>query len=273
MYCPVSDLTGRDSSANVAGSHVVQPYSPLNPAPCDEALFNRPEGTSSMPRSADTSSSDQYRFGTFTPSDVRVRVEPMLRIQGYTDLDRVRPKIRHVAQEMAALAERSFQPQAQFRRLRVEACADGVLQLETGTGFRSDAFAHFLSDSSEVVVFVLTVGAELDRVSQSAMDNEQLLEAVFLEAAGWLGIEAVTKQFNAHLRHLAAAQGFRLTRRISPGYSFKVGGQMHEWSLYQQVALFALFAGADPPVSVLESGAMLPKMSRSGLYGLRPAVT
>ncbi len=222
-----------------------------------------------MPSSVDTFSSTQSRVDTFVPRDISVRVEPMLRIQGYTNLERVRPKVRDIAESMAALAERSFQPQVRFRRLRVEECAKGVLRLETGVSFRSGAFPRFLSDSSEVVVFVLTVGAELDRVSQSALDNEQLIEAVFLEAAGWLGVEAVTKRFNAHLRRLAAEQSYRLTRRISPGYSFKVDGRMHEWSLYEQDALFELFAGTDPPVRILDSGAMLPKMSRSGLYGLR----
>ncbi len=52
------------------------------------------------------------------------------------------------------------------------------------------------------------------------------------------------------------------TRRLGPGYV--------DWPLEEQAALVALLDGAPLPVRLLDSCAMIPKKSRSGLYGLRP---
>jgi hypothetical protein len=42
------------------------------------------------------------------------------------------------------------------------------------------------------------------------------------------------------------------------------------WPLEEQPALFGLFGNAELPVSLMSSCAMSPKLSRSGLYGIRP---
>ena len=42
-----------------------------------------------------------------------------------------------------------------------------------------------------------------------------------------------------------------------------------EWPLEEQKSLFALFEGRAISVQLLDSCAMIPKMSRSGLYGVR----
>jgi cobalamin-dependent methionine synthase I len=63
--------------------------------------------------------------------------------------------------------------------------------------------------------------------------------------------------------------------RLGPGYSYKRPGSSDGarvmWPLEQQRELFALFAGSALPVELMESAAMRPKMSRSGLIGLHRA--
>ena len=67
---------------------------------------------------------------------------------------------------------------------------------------------------------------------------------------------------------MVGPEGLRPTQRMGPGYSYKVDGGLEMWSLEDQRQLFEVFEGVDLPVRLLESCAMLPKMSRSGLYGL-----
>lgn len=193
----------------------------------------------------------------------------MLRIQGYTDLSRVRTVVSKTAEAMAILAENCFDSQVSYLRIPIKNCIEGVLTLETLSVFHCDAFSKFLINCHEVIVFVLTVGEQFDQELGNLQREDKLLEALFFENAGWLGVEMITRQFSHFLREQATQRGERISRRLSPGYSFKLESKVSEWSLYEQTELFELFDGKSIPVYILESGAMIPKMSRSGLYGIK----
>ncbi len=133
---------------------------------------------------------------------------------------------------------------------------------ETGVTFHSAEFAKVLGRCREVVVFVLTLGAGFDAEAERFTANEEIVEALFMEMAGWIAVERVTKNFAGHLASLVRGEDLAPTRRLGPGYV--------DWPLEEQAALFALLDGAPLPVRLLDSCAMIPKKSRSGLYGLRP---
>lgn len=192
----------------------------------------------------------------------------MLRIQGYTDLERVRRPVRAAADEAAASVERLLDAQVRFRRVDVESCSEDALRLAGGETLHCNAFGRFLGDCSQVVVFVLTAGSRIDAELEKLAEAERLLDMLFLETAGWLAVEAITRAFTAHLRASVAREGFKITRRMGPGYTYPSTGGDAEWPLDEQGKLFALLGGENMPVTMLESSAMQPKMSRSGLIGL-----
>jgi len=208
----------------------------------------------------------------FRPGSITIRTDPMLRIQGYRDLDRVRPLIKKTAGIMAQVLAQTIDAVVHYRQMPVSECTDGMLTLEGGTVFRCDAFSRYHAASEQVLVFVLTLGQRLDEAA-TEFGKQQLLEQLFLETAGWLGVEAVNRQFATHIKQQVFEQGYRLTRRMAPGYNFKKDGQDCPWALEDQKPLFALFDDTELPVSILESCAMLPRMSRTGLYGLVPIQT
>lgn len=199
---------------------------------------------------------------TFIPEDIRIPAEPLLRVQGYRDMDRVRAPIRQAAEETAARAEAALAPAAYVCRADVRSCADDVLTLTAGSTFQSAEFSKVLTDCQAVFATIVTVGTGLDDELQRCLTDDDILSALFLETAGWIAMEKATKALRAHLTALAQGEGHRLSRRLAPGYS--------DWELTEQAVLFALFDGVDVPVRLLDSSVMLPKMSRSGLYGLLP---
>jgi hypothetical protein len=203
--------------------------------------------------------------GHFVPRGLTIPVDPLLRMQGYRDLARVRERVRKIAATAAALAEGLVAPEAHYRRLRIEDCTESTLRLNTGAVFHSQAFDKALSGCTEVVVFLLTLGPKLDEEVARLSTRDDLVTALFLEMAGWLAVERSTKQLAEHLWSRAGAEGLRLSRRLAPGYA--------DWELAAQRPLFDLFAGIDLPVQLLESNAMMPKKSRSGLYGLGATAT
>ena len=72
-----------------------------------------------------------------------------------------------------------------------------------------------------------------------------------------------------------SAEGLSLGPRLGPGYSYRLEGlpaeKRVEWPLEQQRELISLFGDAKLPIELLESAVMLPKMSRSGLFGIERA--
>jgi len=215
---------------------------------------------------------NDYECLEFRPGEIAIRTDPMLRIQGYRNLDQVRPIIKKTAGNMARVFAQACDAVVHYRQLPISECTDGMLILEGGTVFRCDAFSKYHAASEQVVVFVLTLGNGLEETA-IGFDKQQLLEQLFLETAGWLGVEEVNKQFVTHIREQVGKQGYRLTRRMAPGYSFKKDGKDCPWPLEDQKPLFALFDDTELPVAILESCAMLPRMSRTGLYGLVPMQT
>jgi hypothetical protein len=204
------------------------------------------------------------------PSVGAIRAERILRIQGYTDPGRVRPAIARAAQAMAELACAKSEPVVAYRDVPIVALEQGALELEGGVRMHCLAFERQLQGCSAVCVFVLTLGPAISDEVVRLTDAGDLLEAVLLETAGWLAIEEATRHFKSRVREQALVRGERITSRMGPGYSYKIGSRISAWRLEEQSELFRALGDGALPVRLLSSGAMTPKMSRSGLYGLAP---
>lgn len=210
------------------------------------------------------------RYGVFRPTGVPLRPDRILRVHGYKNPAKVRSAIREAAENIGRRAETLFAPEVHYRRLAIRTLGAADLAVEGGLVFRSEAFPHYLAEAREVVVAVATMGAALDRDVIAHMDRFEPLEALFLETAGWLGIESLTMQFGGFLRERARKEGYRVTCRLGPGYDYKVSGRSVAWSLEEQERIFAAFEGFELPVTLRPSCVMLPKMSRTGMFGLAP---
>ncbi len=211
-------------------------------------------------------------IGSWTGQPVSVDPRQILRVHRYPDPDAVRPVIQDAARRIAEQVVAIAAPVAVYRQVRIESCTAEALRLQGGTEFRCDAFERFLGDCSHVIVFVLTLGPKLDERVVALMDEFEPLDALFVESAGWLSIELATRQFASHLRQKLRAEGRALAHRMGPGYSYRKergGAERVEWPLREQTDLFKLLEGEALPVELLSSCAMIPKMSRSGMFGVR----
>ena len=210
--------------------------------------------------------------GRFRAGPVDVRAERILRIQGYREMERVRRPIRRAADRAAEIACEIAEGEVGYRRVAIASCRGANLDLEGGERFECVAFERFLAECESVLVFAMTAGAAIDRRIDELMAADEPVVALLLDTAGWLAVESVTRQFSERIKAQCGPAGLRLTRRMGPGYTYRVGREMAPWGLEEQAGLFRTLGEEVSPVTVLESGAMIPKMSRSGLYGLRAAV-
>ncbi|MGI9506868.1 MAG: hypothetical protein ACR2RE_27825, partial [Geminicoccaceae bacterium] len=173
---------------------------------------------------------------------ITIEENSILRIQGYRNFETIRPAIKRAAQSAAGETETLIIPRAYYRIVDVRKCEGSVLEVQNDLIFENEAFQRFLKEPKQVAVFILTMGDALDKAVIDYMAGDQLLMALFLETAGWLGIEAATRQLSLHLREEGRKIGCRLSPRLGPGYSYKLDGRSVLWPLEQQQTLFKLFA-------------------------------
>lgn len=203
------------------------------------------------------------RAESFLPPPPWLRLEPILRFHGYRDLDRVRAPIRETAEAMIQLAAKLVEPQVVFLTKDVDRVGPDTLALVDGPVFHGRCLGTHLASARSVAYFILTIGAHLDGCVAEMADREELLEALFLDAAGWLAVEEALRAFRGHLRALVHGPGVRLSPRLGPGYL--------DWPLAEQALLFGLFDGETLPVALNEYCVMSPGKSISGSFGIVPS--
>ena len=194
------------------------------------------------------------------------QVDPdlILRLQKYKKLEAVPTPVRQAARAMATLAESLVEPEGRLWRARVRRIEpEGTVLVGDGVAFQSRTLARLLRGATEAVAVLLTIGPRLETRAREMMAEEQFLEALLLDTAGWVAIDALAKALRRDLSADAKAQGFRLTHRMAPGYA--------DWGLEQQRVLFSAFGQEALPIRLTEACVMLPQKSISGIYGLIPA--
>ena len=204
----------------------------------------------------------------YAPKLASINAAKILRIHGYRDIGLVRQDVRVTAERHAEEACKLLELHIFYQRQPVVGLSNGRLALGDGTTFNCGAFDKFLKNSDEVVPFLLSTGKPIDNQIQTYLADFGVLEALFLETAGWIAIEAATRMFALHLRREIAPDGLVLSTRMGPGYTYDVGHAKVTWDLRDQRKLFGLFDGYSLPISLMDSCAMYPKLSRSGLFGL-----
>lgn len=195
-----------------------------------------------------------------------VSVRRILKVHGYRDLATVRRPILRAAESAVSVARETARPEAAWRRLRIAMVDESELRLAGGARFTGATFGRVLSRCPEVAVFVLTLGPDYDEAI-SARTGDDPVTAFFLETAGWLSVELATRGLARDL-DAALAPGLRTATRLGPGYNYRGPDGRQNWPLEEQRELFSLLEPGPLPVTLLESCAMIPKMSRSGLFGL-----
>ena len=195
--------------------------------------------------------------------DVSVRPEQILRAH-YPDLAPVAAEVRTVAAEMAAHALEIARPAGWVRHVAVRGVGRGRVELEGGELLSSTSLASLLQQSPVVQLFVVTLGPGIDERVHELFEAMDGLEGLFLDTAGWVVVQSALSSVRKRCAAKARGGGYRLTRRIGPGYL--------DWPLDEQSIVFrALTAGKPlPPCEVLESGAILPEKTLTGLFGLIP---
>ena len=131
----------------------------------------------------------------------------------------------------------------------------GEVEMHTGR-----IIANYLTDTTEVAVFVATAGKSFDEYLKQIKASGDIYTEFLADAVGSEIAEAMVREVSNKLEEIAVERGMYITLSYSPGYC--------GWHVRQQPLLFSLLPEQPCGVKLNESCLMSPVKSVSGIIGL-----
>ena len=201
-----------------------------------------------------------------------VKITHLLRIHGYKENQGIKPIIKDAAFKAINRLKENCAPQGFFSLQEIERLESDKLILVSGIEFECPVFEYMLAGSTHLISFVITLGNEVEKkIASYSKDDNEPLASLFLETASRLCLEQVLRIARSRLIKYTLVNEMKLGHRLAPGYSYKLckGSEKVMWCLEEQRKLFDTFQGVNIPVKLMQSFTMLPRMSRSGIFGLQ----
>lgn len=161
--------------------------------------------------------------------------------------------------EIVAHARTICKPLAQFVIYPLELNGTNLLisDVEMKTG---KIIANYLTDSSEIAVFVATAGLEFDNYLHKIKNSGDIYMEFLADAVGSEIAEATVRYVSSAIEKLANERSMFITLSYSPGYC--------GWHVREQPKLFSLFPNNSCGITLNDSCLMHPVKSVSGVIGL-----
>ncbi len=205
-------------------------------------------------------------------STPELRITKLLGVHGYRKDQHIKSVVQDAAAKSIERLQEYCDPLGFFCIQEIKLLRGDKLILDSGIEFRCSLFETMLAGDTHLISFIVTLGNEVDDIIASfSKDIDEPLASLFLETASRLCLEQVLREARSKLIEHASTKKMELGNRMAPGYSYKVKNSSKRvmWELEEQRNLFDIFKDFNISVELMESFTMLPRMSRSGIFGLR----
>ena len=201
----------------------------------------------------------------------KVSAFKLLRTHGYKNKDNIKKKILDSAEKALERLTNYSSPVGYFYFEEIKKKSQNSIQLER-TSLKCEVFNEIFSESDFLIIFIISLGKGIDiKLKKISKDINEPLGGLFLENASWLSLELILRDARSRIISFAKSKNMQIENRMAPGYSYpsKILKKKIMWELKEQENLFNLFKNMNISVSLSESFTMLPRMSRSGVFGLK----
>jgi cobalamin-dependent methionine synthase I len=171
-------------------------------------------------------------------------------------------QLKRELNEVLPLVEEAARPDFSFNIYEaIEVKSNGIVY-DSNRVFISDDLAKTLSGAAAILAVATTMGPGLDELTEHFGDEGRLTAQAIVDAAGSAAVERMTTVLQGQLAEDYWEQGFKLTRRYSPGYG--------DFGLEYQPEVLKLSGGYEIGISLTENNMMIPLKSVTALIGLVP---
>ncbi len=136
------------------------------------------------------------------------------------------------------------------------------VEIEGSVRFSGRRLASYLKDSSDVCLFLVTIGNLLEDKASAYMARGEPLYGYLLDKIGALAAESVAESVEENLRKIYLGKGKSVSMRLSPGYC--------DWPIEEQFILAKALDFSKAGVSLTKQCMMVPRKSISAMVGIGP---
>jgi cobalamin-dependent methionine synthase I len=191
--------------------------------------------------------------------DVRLDAEDVLRMMGCRKDSSVRPEHRDLVEQLMAECLPLVRARGTYGVHPVSRMTDSELILGEFSAIRGP-IAGFLKPAERVAAFVVTIGDEIERLSDQRLRGGSRLEGYVVNAIGSAAADSAVDALADVVYFEEARPEEALTPPFSPGYC--------GLPLEEQISLFAIVNAKSIGVRLLPTMIMQPLKSISGLIGI-----
>jgi hypothetical protein len=170
-----------------------------------------------------------------------------------------KPQLVAVAEAAIAEGRRLLDPVVIYRRIAVEGLRHERLLLADDGSLCGPLIAKHLSNASQVVTAICTVGQKLTDYA-ATMFRADPVRGLALDGLASAATEALGEAACQHFEAVATAEGLAASMPLNPGM---IGWPLHEG----QCQIFSLVSGDEIGVQLTPSGLMAPVKSLSFVIG------
>jgi len=156
-----------------------------------------------------------------------------------------------------------IKPKVLYAVREVERTGHDCLILRGCSPFRSRSLTLAIKRCENAVIFLATIGRQLDSEITGLMDRGRLMQAYIIDAVGSVAVERTAEEFQGRMDRDLSAANRHTSMRFSPGYC--------DWELPEQRKIFRILDGALIDVEINTGCLMSPRKSVSGVFGIGDA--
>lgn len=179
---------------------------------------------------------------------------------GYPRYYVVEEPIKTLIEEMLEISYSLIKPKGVYE---VFPCSVKDEKVEIGGTFnhtiKSKKLAGHLRESTEAVLFAVTIGEALEEEVRKLFHVGEFTRASVLDAIGSALAEGLAEAADLYIQKESAREGYETTRRYSPGYG--------DWKLDDQKRILEAIRGDSIGISLTQALIMIPRKSVTAIIG------
>lgn len=153
-------------------------------------------------------------------------------------------------------------PNIYYKKYPIDWIAPSSIGLCGDVELCSRKLAKTLSPCRDVVVFIATIGENLEKEVASLSRRNRTSMAYIMDAIGSVAVENTVERFQKLHAETYKKTSQYVSLRFSPGYC--------DWSIKEQEKIFSLFDNDQLHVKLSDTYLMHPRKSISGVFGVTP---
>ena len=181
------------------------------------------------------------------------------RIGGDDDSDRL-PAISGSLDECLTKAKSLSKPNYIRATKLIALIEEDFIEIEGGIRFSTGRIARYIKDSKYIVLFLVTIGDEIEKIAGELTQEEDPLRGYLLDRIGSFAVESLAESIERKIRKDYSKLKMSVSRRYSPGYC--------DWPIEDQRILAKALDFSGIGVSLTESCMMKPKKSISAIVAI-----